>query len=96
MIVEHIHGAQQVLMVGRRLGKAEAARQGHRLQPAQHPELGVRIAQPVEHHRPDGWLHRSAVAGTAEHARETVHVKVVVASVMPPIAFPPSPDGQPC
>ena len=44
---------------------------------------------------------RSAPSTSSFHAARPpccapVHVKVVVASVMPPIAFPPSPDGQPC
>ena len=69
MIHQGIHAAQQLLMGQRfRLDTGHA----HRLQPAQHTEFGVRVAQPVEDHRAQRLLDRRGEPGAPEHGGETV------------------------
>ena len=46
VIADRIHGAQQVIVAHRR----RHARYRHRVEPAQHAELGVGVTQPVKHH----------------------------------------------
>ncbi len=48
VLIEHIHGAQQVLML--RI-EPKVCWQGHRLQPAQHTEFAARVAQTIEEHQ---------------------------------------------
>ena len=50
VLVDHVHGAQQVLVRGQAVGKAEIGGQRHGVEPAQHAQLAARIAQPVQHH----------------------------------------------
>ncbi|OIQ70110.1 hypothetical protein GALL_482830 [mine drainage metagenome] len=73
---QRIHRPQQVLMrhlLGRK------ARQRHRLQPAQHAELGRRVAQAVEHHHPQQPLGVERAMGIAQYAAE----RLVPAQLVP-------------
>ena len=49
----------------------------HRLQPAQHAQLGVRIAQPVEDHHAQRQLDRRGEAGASEHGRQAIKAQFV-------------------
>ena len=69
VVHQRIHGAQQMLVV--ELGGLHPGH-AHRLCPAQHPELGVGITQPVEHHHADGLLDGGGVAGAPEHAGQRI------------------------
>ena len=51
--------------------------QGHRFQPAQHAELGVRVAQAVEHHDTNQCLHINGVAGAPEHLAQAIKTQRV-------------------
>jgi len=44
VFVDHVHSAQQMLVLRRTLGKTEVQWQRHRLQPAQHAELAAGVA----------------------------------------------------
>jgi hypothetical protein len=61
---QRVHRPQQ-LLVGHCLGRK--ARQRHRLQPAQHPELGRRVAQAVEHHQAHQRLDVDAAARSTKN-----------------------------
>ena len=61
VVHERVHAAQQLLMID--CADLNVG-QGHRLQPAQHAQLGVRIAQAVEHHDANQRLHVRGVTGT--------------------------------
>jgi hypothetical protein len=63
---QRIHAAQQVL-VGDVGG---TVRQRHGLQPAQHPELGLRVAEPVEHHHSYQRLDIDLMPGAAKDAAQ--------------------------
>jgi hypothetical protein len=69
VVHQRVHRTQQ-LLVGelRRLHPGHA----HRLRPAQHAELGVRVAQPIEHHQAHGLLDRGGVARPAKDTGQGV------------------------
>ena len=74
VIHQRIHAAQQ-LLVGECL--CIDTRHADCLQPAQHPELGVRIAQPVEDHHPQGVLDGVGKACAAKHRRQAIEAQFV-------------------
>jgi len=52
-------------------------RDAHRLQPAQHAQLGVWIAQAIEDHHANGVLDGRGVAGFAEHAGQRTETQLL-------------------
>lgn len=66
---ERVHGAQEMLMLD---GLNVQAGQAHRLQPAQHAQFGVGVAQAVEDHRPQQRLDIDGVTGTPKHGAKTL------------------------
>ena len=73
--VQHVHGAQQLLMLGQPIVKAESHRQSHGLEPAQHAELGGGVAQTIEHHRPQAGEHLGAGLRTRPRERQAIEVQ---------------------
>ena len=64
-----IHGAQQVLVLN---GFRRQGGHAHGLQPTQHAQLGVGVAQAVEDHHAHQGLDIDGVAGAAKHSAKAV------------------------
>ena len=72
VVHQRVHAAQQLLM--RQLGRLDAG-QADRLQPAQHAELGVGVAQAVEDHHAQGVLDGVGEAGAAEDGAQAIEAE---------------------
>jgi hypothetical protein len=72
VVHQRVQAAQQLLMS--QLARLHP-RHAHRLQPAQHAQLGIRIAQPVEHHHADRLLHGRGVAGATKHPVQRIEAQ---------------------
>jgi len=77
VIFQHIHRTQQMLMIGRAVGKAKVTRQRHGVHPPQDAELGRWVAKPVEHHQPQAGQHVDLAAGGAPGLRKVFHTQRV-------------------
>ena len=73
MVHQRIHAAQQLLM-GQRPG-ADAG-QADRLEPPQHAQLGLGVAQPVEDHHAQGVLDRSLEAGAPKDTGQRIKAEL--------------------
>jgi len=58
-------------------GLGHRAWQRHRLHPAQHTELGLRITQAVEHHHPNQRLDIDGMSGAAKHTPKAIEAERV-------------------
>jgi hypothetical protein len=70
---QRIQAAQQMLVRQRR---CIDLRHAHRLQPAQHPQFGVGIAQAVEDHDPNGVFNGCGVTGFAKDAGQCIKTEL--------------------
>ena len=69
MFDQGIHGAQQMLVLDR---LSHGARQTNSLHPSKHAELGLRVAQAVEHHDTNERFDINGVAGAAKDAPKSI------------------------